>query len=102
MESLNKKQWHIFTVFCAVVGLVLVARLMVMTPLFADSALQQRAGAIIQATVAREGWLASGLSLEHVSAEGAVLLYTAHQRGSDITQCHTLSFATGRLEPCPR
>lgn len=102
MEGINTYQWQVFSAFCVVTFVCLVQQFLVMLPLYMHQDIQSRGGAIIQATTTREGWLSSGLWLEHISEAGATLTYTAHHRGADDTQCFTLSFTTGELTRCPQ
>ncbi|MCA9370356.1 MAG: hypothetical protein KC680_00145 [Candidatus Peregrinibacteria bacterium] len=99
---LRRYQWWVFGAFCLVTAGILFLRLWTMLPLYLDNDLRTRASVLIQATVAREGWLSSGVSLKQISSEGAVLLYTSHHRGRDLVQCYSLSFTTGQLSSCPQ
>lgn len=100
MENIRRYQWHVFGLFCTVTTLVLVLRMTAMIPLYANPELRSKASAIIQATVQREGWLNSGLTVRHISNDSAVLLYRSYIRGRDPVQCYIILFSDGSLNAC--
>ena len=100
MEDVNKKQWQIFEISCAVVAFVLLVKLLPLIPLYMNPDLRTHVGVLVQATAKREGWLLSGLSIRNVSEDSVELLYRSHVRGTDPVQCHSLGLKTGKLFPC--
>ncbi len=100
MENIRRYQWHVFTLLSVATATALLPRFIAVMPLYLDHDLRNKASTIIQATVAREGWLNSGLTLKHVSDDGAKLLYRSHKQGLDPMQCYYISFTDGTLSSC--
>jgi len=97
---LKKYEWFLFWLTCFTIAIVLCVRLWTLVPLYTDSALRSRTQALIQATAQREGWLLSGVSIQHISDESVQVHYRAYHRGRDDVQCYTISQRTGALGSC--
>ncbi len=97
---LTNYQWHIFWVICTTISVVLVLRLRILMPLYTNPDFRSRTQALIQATAAREGWLLSGISIDHISQDNTRLLYRSFLRGEDPQSCYNVSLTTGTLSSC--
>lgn len=97
---LQRYQWIIFWLLCTVVAFVLFLRILVLLPLYIDADLRSRVGTLIEATANREGWLLSGITINHILDDRIAIEYRSYFRGLDTKQCYYISFTTGSLSAC--
>lgn len=100
MERLNSHQWHIFTAACVVTAFAISVHLWTLLPLYLDRDTRSSVGTLIEATAKREGWLLSGLSIDHIGKEYVELIYRSHYRGTDLLSCYQLRLSNGALLSC--
>lgn len=90
----------LFLGICCILAFAACVRIAVVSPIFIDAELRERARVIIDATAKREGWLKSGIRIHSIDKHSAVLYYRSHQRGQDAQQCVKISLNSGVLSAC--
>jgi len=100
MERLNTQQWHIYWIACFTVFVALSVRLFPLLPLYTDIDLRAQVQSAVQSTAEREGWLISGVSIQHVSNDSIEVLYRSYFRGADSIECYAISLQSRSLSAC--
>jgi hypothetical protein len=97
---MQKYQWILFWLVCGAIAVVLSFRLLMLMPLYTDSALRSRTQVLLKATAAREGWLLSGVSIERITDENIRVVYRSYNRGRDTEECFVIDQKSGSLGLC--
>ncbi len=93
-------QWKAFVGVCAMTAIVLMMRLSVLLPLYADAEVRSDVSRVVAEVSEERGWLQSGISILKIQDDSVQLQYRSYHRGVDEVECVVVQFADSSSAVC--